>query len=202
MYRGFGASFMGFIGFGIYFCIEKSVDRVYGSYGPAVSRSTVDRPWEGGRSSPSAPVLWGTGDCCESLGRERVTPQSSPRSELGGAVAESCERRRGLVAVVEARWARPFEQGEDGMTMGTSCGGGGRGVVPFYRVGEVVEGSGGGRPMRWVLTPPVSKVLKGGVGDSTGSRLDEGRGRGGSAARLLMVHRRGAGHNGGDRTNG
>jgi hypothetical protein len=27
------------------------------------------------------------------------------------------------------------------------------GVAPFYRVREVVEGSGGGRPMRWVLIP-------------------------------------------------
>jgi hypothetical protein len=46
--------------------------------------------------------------------------------------------------------------------MGMSCGGGSRGVAPFYRVREAVEGSGGGRPSRWVLTPPVLKVLKGG----------------------------------------
>jgi hypothetical protein len=79
---------MGFIGFGIYFCIVKSVDRVYGSYGPVVSGSTVDRPWEGGRSSPalSAPALWGMGDCCESLMRERANPRSSSRLELGGVV--------------------------------------------------------------------------------------------------------------------
>jgi hypothetical protein len=37
--------------------------------------------------------------------------------------------------VVGTRWARPSEQGEEGMTMGTSCGGGGWGVAPFYRVG-------------------------------------------------------------------
>jgi hypothetical protein len=37
--------------------------------------------------------------------------------------------------VVGTRRARPSEQGEEGMTMGTSCGGGGRGVAPFYRVG-------------------------------------------------------------------
>jgi hypothetical protein len=61
--------------------------------------------------------------------------------------------------------------------MGTSCGGGSRGVAPFYRVREAVEGSGGGRPSRWVLTPPVLKVLKGGGGDSMESRHDEGRGR-------------------------
>jgi hypothetical protein len=59
--------------------------------------------------------------------------------------------------------------------MGMSCGGGSRGVAPFYRVGEAVEGRGGGRPVRWVLTPPVLKVSKGGGGDSMGSRLDEGR---------------------------
>jgi hypothetical protein len=83
---------MGFIGFGIYFCLEKSVDRVYGSYGPAVSGSTVDRPWEGGMSLPalSALVLRCMGACCESLRRERATLRSSSRSELGGVVAESC----------------------------------------------------------------------------------------------------------------
>jgi hypothetical protein len=86
--------------------------------------------------------------------------------------------------------------------MGMSCGGGGRGVAPFYRVGEAVEGSGGGRPVRWVLTPPVSKVLKGGGGDLMGSRVDEGRGRGGAAAWLLVVHRRGTVHNSGGRSNG
>jgi hypothetical protein len=41
-----------------------------------------------------------------------------------------------------------------------SCGGGGWGVAPFYRVGEAVEGSEGSRPVRWVLTPLVSKVFK------------------------------------------
>jgi hypothetical protein len=134
---------MGFIGFGIYFCIEKSVDRVYGSYGPAVSVSTVDRPWEGSRSSPtlSAPVLRGMGACCESLGRERATPRSSPRSELGDAVEESCRRRRGLAAVVRARRARPSERGAEGMTMGMSYGGGGRGVALFYRLGRRWRGA-------------------------------------------------------------
>jgi hypothetical protein len=28
-----------------------------------------------------------------------------------------------------------------------------RGVAPFYRVREAVEGSGGGRPARWILNP-------------------------------------------------
>jgi hypothetical protein len=157
---------MVFIGFGIYYCIEKSIDRVYGSHGPAMSRSTVDRPWEGGWSSPTltAPTLLGMGACCESLGRERPTLRSSPRSELGGAVVESCRRRRGLAAVVGARRAWPSKRGEEGMTMGMRCGGRGWGVVPFYMVGEAVEGSRGGRPVRWVLTPLVSKVLKGGGG--------------------------------------
>jgi hypothetical protein len=94
---------------------------------------------EGGRSSPvlSAPVLRGVGACCENLGRERATPRSSPRSELGCAVAESCRRRRGLAVVVVARRAWFSERGEEGMTLRTSCGGGGRGVAPFYRVREV-----------------------------------------------------------------
>jgi hypothetical protein len=105
------------------------------------------------------------------------------------------------VAVVEARQAQPSERGEEGMMMGMHCGGGGRGVAPFYRVGEEVEGRGGGRPARQVLTPPISKVLKGGGGDSMGSRLDEGRGRVGAVAWLLGVHQRGAAHNGGGRSN-
>jgi hypothetical protein len=102
---------MQFIGFGIYFCLEKSIDRLYASYGPVVSRSTVDRPWEGGRSSLVliALALRGMGACCESLGRERVNPWSLPRLELGGVVAESCRRWRGFAAVVRARWAWPSE---------------------------------------------------------------------------------------------
>jgi hypothetical protein len=86
---GLSVSFTEFIGFGIYFCIKKSVDRVYRSYEPAVSGSTVDRPWEGGRNSPalSAPVLRGTGACCESLGRERATLRSSPRVSSAGSMA-------------------------------------------------------------------------------------------------------------------
>jgi hypothetical protein len=45
-------------------------------------------------------------------------------------------------------------------------------------------------------------ALRGGGGDSTGSWLDEGRGRGGAMTLLLAVHRRGAAHNGGGRSNG
>jgi hypothetical protein len=62
--------------------------------------------------------------------------------------------------VFGARRARPSEQGEEGMMTEMSCGGGGWGVAPFYRVGEAVEGSEGSRPVRWVLTPLVSKVFK------------------------------------------
>jgi hypothetical protein len=86
---GLGVCFTEFIGFGIYFCIKKSVDRVYRSYGSAVSGSTVDRPWEGSRSLPalSALALWGAGVCCKSLGRERVTLRSSPRVSSAGSTA-------------------------------------------------------------------------------------------------------------------
>jgi hypothetical protein len=86
---GLSVSFTEFIGFGIYFCIKKSVDRVYRSYGPVVSGSTVDRPWESGRSSPAlrASALRGTGACCESLGRERATLRSSSRVSLAGSTA-------------------------------------------------------------------------------------------------------------------
>jgi hypothetical protein len=59
--------------------------------------------------------------------------------------------------VVRARRALPSERGVEGMKMGMSCGGGGRGVAPFYRVGEVagrvvmaavVRFQGGGRLRR------------------------------------------------------
>jgi hypothetical protein len=48
---------------------------------------------------------------------------------------EEAARRRVVAAVVRARRARPSKRGEEGMMMGMSCGGGGRGVAPFYRVG-------------------------------------------------------------------
>jgi hypothetical protein len=51
------------------------------------------------------------------------------------------------------------------MMMGTSCGGGGRGVAPFYRVGEVVDR---------VVMAVVVRFQGGG-------RLRNGRRRGGGA---------------------
>jgi hypothetical protein len=88
---------MGFIGFGIYFCIEKSIDWVYGSYGPAVSGSTVDRSWEGGRSSPalSTPALRGAGLAVKAWGG---------RGRLRGA-----HRGRSWAA----RWWSHADDGED-----------------------------------------------------------------------------------------
>jgi hypothetical protein len=104
-HRGLDVSFTEFIGFGIYFCVKKSVDRVYRSYGPAVSGSTVDRPWEGGRSSSalSAPVLRGAGACCESLGRERVTLRSSLRVSSTGSTARKSWRLRTKVMTASLR---------------------------------------------------------------------------------------------------
>jgi hypothetical protein len=84
---------------------------------------------------------------------------------LGGMVAESCRRRRGLAAMVGARRAQPTEQGEEGMMMGMSCGGGGQGVAPFYGVGEVAS---------WVVMAAVVRVQGGG-------RLRMGKRRGGGA---------------------
>jgi hypothetical protein len=79
----------------------------------------------------------------------------------GGGVVSTTER----VVVVRARLARPSERGEEAMTMGTSCGGGGRGVAPFYRVGEVAD---------WVVLAAVVHFQGGG-------RLRKGRRRGGGA---------------------
>jgi hypothetical protein len=58
---------------------------------------------------------------------------------------------------------RPSERGEEGMTMGMSCGGGGHCVAPFYRVGEVAG---------WVVMAAVVRFQGGG-------QLRKGRQRGG-----------------------
>jgi hypothetical protein len=64
--------------------------------------------------------------------------------------------------VVGDRRARPSERGEEGMMRGMLCGGGGRGVAPFYRVGKV--GRGGG----------VVRGIVGGGGALSRHRLLEG----------------------------
>jgi hypothetical protein len=61
------------------------------------------------------------------------------RPHLAPTGDEEAARRRGVAAVVRARWAWPSERGEEGMMIGTSCGGGIQGVAPFYRVGEVAS---------------------------------------------------------------
>jgi hypothetical protein len=92
--------------------------------------------------------------------------------------------------VVEAQQAQPSERGEERMMRRMHCGGGGRGVAPFYRVGVEVEGSGGDRAARWVLTPPVLKVLKGGEGIRRGVGLaSRGASEGCGAHRQWPVER-------------
>jgi hypothetical protein len=71
------------------------------------------------------------------------------------------------------------------------------GVAPFYRVQEAMEGSGGGRPARWVSSPSVFEGFKRRGRGFDGVWLGEGKGRDSATAWLLVVYRRGAVHNGG-----
>jgi hypothetical protein len=54
--------------------------------------------------------------------------------KLGEGEGDSAELTK--VRVVQCG-GREDWRGEEGMTMGMDCGGGGQGVAPFYRVGEV-----------------------------------------------------------------
>jgi hypothetical protein len=84
----------------------------------------------GGPSAPSSPELGLRplrGSRCRGTGW---------RPHLAPAGDEEATGQRGVAAVVGARRALPSERGVEGMKMGMSCGGGGRGVASFYKVGE------------------------------------------------------------------
>jgi hypothetical protein len=102
----------------------------------------------GGPPAPSSPELGlrplrGSRSPAKGAGRRRRGRGTGSQPHLAPASHEEASRRRGVAAVVGARRARPSERGEEGMKMGMSCGGGGRGVAPFYRVGEA------GRWLAW-----------------------------------------------------
>jgi hypothetical protein len=95
----------------------------------------------GGPTAPSSPELGlrplrGSRSPAKGAGRRRRGRGTGWRPHLASAGDEEAARRREVAAVVGARRAQPFEQGVEGIKMGMSCGGGGRGVAPFYRVGE------------------------------------------------------------------
>jgi hypothetical protein len=64
-----------------------------------VSGSTVDRPWEGSKSSPalSAPMLWGAGACCKNLGGEGISAELTvvEVGRRGGGVVLATEKQIG-----------------------------------------------------------------------------------------------------------
>jgi hypothetical protein len=95
----------------------------------------------GGPSAPSSPklglrLLRGSRSPAKGAGRRRRCRGTGWRPHLAPAGDEEATGRRGVAAVVGARRALPSERGVEGMKMGMSCGGGGRGVASFYKVGE------------------------------------------------------------------
>jgi hypothetical protein len=96
----------------------------------------------GGPLAPSSPELGlrplrGSRSPAKGAGRRRRGRGTGWRPHLAPAGDEEATRRRGVAAVVGARRVLPSERGVEGMKMGTSCGGGDRGVAPFYWVREV-----------------------------------------------------------------
>jgi hypothetical protein len=131
-----------------------------GAFGPPWTRAIAAhgaslelglRPLRGSRSPAKGAGRrqWGRGTIWR--------PHLAPTGDLEAA------GRRGVATVVGARWAWPSERGEEGMMMGTSCGGGGRGVAPFYRVGEAgrwpagCDGGGGVLSRWWPVTEGEAK---------------------------------------------
>jgi hypothetical protein len=70
-------------------------------------------------------LLQGSTSSAKGAGRWRRGRGTVWRPHLAPTGDEEAAQRRGVVAVVEARWARPSKQGEEGMMMGMICGGGG-----------------------------------------------------------------------------
>jgi hypothetical protein len=131
------------------------VDLVHETVNRATLRSTVDPRTVHGWSSPECrragvPVLrtslWKYGEQEERMviltpgGTSWWRGSDDRASEKGGGGGASSTRR-----------CSGREGGERGAEMSTVKMV--RGVSPFYRVREAVEGSGGGRPVRWVLIP-------------------------------------------------
>jgi hypothetical protein len=140
-------------------------------------------------SAPSSPELGlrplrGSRSPAKGAGRQRRGQGTGWRPHLAPAGDEEAARWRGVAAVVGARRALPSERGVEGMKMGMSCGGGGRGVASFYRVGEVAG--------RVVMAAVVCFQVVAGYGGEAKSwrrRLREGKGGGGREASGPMLRR-------------
>jgi hypothetical protein len=135
--------------------MEKLVDLVHETVNRATLRSTVDPRTERGRSSPecgraSVPVLgtspWQRGEQEERMGILTPGGTSWWRGSDGRASA-----KEGGGGASSTRRCSGHEGEERGAEM--SAVKMAEGVAAFYRVREAVEGSGGGRPARWVLIP-------------------------------------------------
>jgi hypothetical protein len=118
-------------------------------------RSTMDPRAERGRSSPDegrAGVAvhgtspWQRGEQEERMGILTPGGTSWWRGSDGWASSKG-----GSGGVSSTRRCSGHEGEERRVKMSTVKMGGG--VAPFYRVREAMEGSGGGRPARWVLIP-------------------------------------------------
>jgi hypothetical protein len=104
-----------------------------GAFGPPWARAIVVL---GASPELGLRPLWGSRSPTKGAGRRRRGRGTVWWPHLAPTGDEEATQRRGVAAVVGARRAQPSERGEEGMMMGMSCGGGGRGVAPFYRVGE------------------------------------------------------------------
>jgi hypothetical protein len=118
-------------------------------------RSTMDPQAERGRSSPEeghagVPVHgtspWRRGEQEERMGFLTPGGTSWWRGSDGRA---SVKGGGGGVSSMRRCSGREGEERRAKMSTVKMAGG----VVPFYRVWEAMEGSGGGRPVRWVLIP-------------------------------------------------
>jgi hypothetical protein len=118
-------------------------------------RSTMDPRAERGRSSPEEgragiPVHgtspWQRGEQEEQMGILNPGGTSWWRGSDG---RESSKGGGGRVSLTRRCSGHEGEERRAKMSAVKMAGG----VVPFYRVWEAKEGSGGGRPARWVLIP-------------------------------------------------
>jgi hypothetical protein len=131
------------------------VDLVHETVNRATLRSTVDPRIERGRSSPECgragvPVLrttpWQRGEQEE---RMRILTPGGTSWWRGSDGRASVKGGGGGASSMSRSSGRDGEERGVEMSAVKMAGV----VAPFYRVREVVEGSGGGRPARWVLTP-------------------------------------------------
>jgi hypothetical protein len=131
------------------------MDLVHETVNRATLWSTVDPRTECGWSSPECgcagvPVLgtspWRRGEQEERMGIFTPGGTSWWRGLDGRASVKGCGG--GASSMRRCSGREGDERGAEMSTVKMA-----RGVAPFYRAQETVEGCGGGRPSRWVLIP-------------------------------------------------